>query len=217
MRNFFGAHRRLVVVLAGAVVLAAALGTMLGIIIASGHGTVRHAASSGGGVERRNPVASLTSTVAASASPAWRPSAAQDPRLFALAYATALFSYDTRDQDEPAWTATLTGLLDPTADVHTQNLGDVADRTPPVAVWAAMARSAQRATFAPTNAWVPQLWTRNASQYPPGADVVTVTGVQHVASTAGSSNVASSVTLLLICPPFNNSCVVNRITPQVLP
>jgi hypothetical protein len=140
-----------------------------------------------------------------------------NPVTFALTYARALFSYDTRGQTESAWTAALTAGLDTTADVHLDNLADLADRTPPAPVWSTMTSSAQYATFTATRSWVPQMWTRNAAAYPAGAAAITVSGTQHVAWAGGSSDVPSSVTLLLVCPPLTSSCVVNRIPAQVLP
>ena len=152
-------------------------------------------------------------TVPAAGNP---PPATADPAAYATAYATALFSYDTRAQSEAAWTAALTAGLDPAADVHPDNIADLADRTPPAAVWATMTSSAQHATFAVTSAWVPKLWTENASAYPAGAAAITVSGTQQVSWSGGSSSVPQAVTLLLLCPPFNGSCVVNRIAAQVL-
>jgi hypothetical protein len=140
-----------------------------------------------------------------------------NPETFALAYARALFSYDTRSQTESAWTAALTAGLDTTADVHLDNLADLADRTPPAPVWFTMTNSTQYASFTATRSWVPQLWTRNAAAYPAGASAITVSGTQHVVWAGGSSDVPSSVTLLLVCPQLTSSCVVNRIPAQVLP
>ena len=139
-----------------------------------------------------------------------------DPRQYAIAYATALFSYDTRTQDEAAWTAGLTAGLDTAADVRAGNTEDLANRTPPTAVWQTMASSKQYATFAVAGAWVPKLWVQNASQYPVGAIAITVSGAQDVTWAGGSSEVPQSVTLLLLCPPYNDACVVNRIAAQVL-
>ncbi len=139
-----------------------------------------------------------------------------DPRVFAVAFARALFSYDTESESETAWTASLAAGLDAGADVHPDNLADLADRTPPPAVWSTMTASGQRASFTLTRVWVPQLWTANASAYPPGAAAVTIDGTQHVVWAGGSSDVPASVTLLLVCPPLNSSCVVNRIAAQVL-
>jgi hypothetical protein len=139
-----------------------------------------------------------------------------DPRQYAIAYATALFSYDTRAQTESAWAAVLTAGLDSSADVRADNTRDLADRMPPTAVWNTMASSAQHATFTLNRAWVPQLWAQNASQYPAGAVAITVSGTQDVVWADGASQVPQSVTLLLLCPPYNDACVVNRIAAQVL-
>lgn len=139
-----------------------------------------------------------------------------DPRQYAIAYATALFSYDTRTQDERAWTAVLTGGLDTSADVWAVNSQDLVNRTPPAAVWQTMTSSKQYATFAVTRAWVPELWMKYASQYPAGAAAVSVSGTQDVVWAGGSSEVPQAVTLLLLCPPYNDVCLVNRIAAQVL-
>ena len=126
-----------------------------------------------------------------------------DPSAYATAYAGALFSYDTRNQGEAAWAAVLASGLDPTPDVHADNLADLADRTPPAAVWATMTGSSQRATYIATSASVPTLWAENAAAYPVGAFAVTVTGTQQVTWNGGASTAPQSVTLLLLCPPFN--------------
>jgi hypothetical protein len=139
-----------------------------------------------------------------------------DPSAYATGYASALFSYDTRNQSEAAWAAVLTAGLDPTSDVHADNVADLADRTPPAAVWATMTGSSQRATYLATSASVPTLWADNAAAYPVGAFAVTVTGTQQVTWNGGASTAPQAVTLLLLCPPFNDSCVVNRIAAQVL-
>jgi len=235
VRNLLGAHRRLV--------LAAALPATVGLVVlvvlavfvalgATGHlhyaahraptttnrgQSLAHAAAGSrpSVAESRLP-ASASSTSPTSTPNPVRLSITHDPRAYAAAYATELFSYDTRHQSEAAWTAALTAGLDPTADVHPDNIADLADRTPPAAVWAAMTSSAQHATFAVKSAWVPKLWTENASAYPAGAAAITVTGTQQVSWSGGSSSVPQAVTLLLLCPPFNGSCVVNRIAAQVL-
>ena len=139
-----------------------------------------------------------------------------DPSAYATAYAGALFSYDTRSESEATWAAALTAGLDPTPDVHADNVADLADRTPPPAVWATMTGSAQRATYIATSASVPTLWAENTAAYPVGAFAVTVTGTQQVTWNGGASTAPQAVTLLLLCPPFNDSCVVNRIAAQVL-
>ena len=138
-----------------------------------------------------------------------------DAATFAAAYATALFSYDTREP-EAAWAAFLSAGLDQASDVHTDNVADLAARTPPAPVWQAMTASGQRATFTLSRVWIPQLWKQNASAYPAGAAAVTVSGTQHVTWSGGTSDVPSSVTLLLVCPPLEGTCVVNRIATQVL-
>lgn len=139
-----------------------------------------------------------------------------DAATFAAAYATALFSYDTRREPEAAWAASLSAGLDQTSDVHSDNVADLAARTPPSPVWQAMTTSGQYATFTVSKTWIPQLWKQNATAYPAGAAAVTVSGTQHVTWRGGTSDVPSSVTLLLVCPPLESTCVVNRIATQVL-
>ena len=140
-----------------------------------------------------------------------------DSRSYAIAYAVALFSYNTQAQTEAAWIHVLASGLDPTPDVHPDNVADLDNRTPPSAVWATMTSSAQRATFAAASASVPTLWAQNAAAYPVGAFAVAVTGSQQVTWNGGASTAPQAVTLLLLCPPFNGACVVNRIAAQVLP
>jgi hypothetical protein len=79
-----------------------------------------------------------------------------DPQKYGIAYATALFSYDTRTQSEATWEAGLAAGLDTTADVRADNTEDLANRMPSAAVWQTMASSKQHATFAVTRVWVPR-------------------------------------------------------------
>jgi hypothetical protein len=235
VRNLLGAHRRLVLAVAlpatvGLVVLVAlavfvALGATGHLHYAAhrvrtttnrGQSLALAAAGSRPSVAESGLPASASSTSPTSTPNPVRLSITHDPRAYATAYATALFSYDTRRQSEAAWTAALTAGLDPAADVRPDNIADLADRTPPAAVWATMTSSAQHATFAVTSAWVPTLWTENAAAYPAGAAAITVSGTQQVSWSGGSSSVPQAVTLLLLCPPYNGSCVVNRIAAQVL-
>jgi hypothetical protein len=239
MRLFVEAHRRpifvvaLVVGLGGVAVLGVRVGSALRV---SGHhtqGAAGPAATSTSPERPFKPVASPTADFAplierphsvpparlaagnASAAAAALPLTG-NPGVYAIAYAGALFAYDTRSQSEPAWAAVLTAGLDLTLDVHADNVADLADRTPPAAVWATMTGSSQRATYTAASASVPTLWTQNAAAYPVGAFAVTVAGTQHVKWNDGDSTAPQAVTLLLLCPPFNNSCVVNRIASQVL-
>ena len=235
MRTFFRNHRILTRAVPPVVALVVAVALIAAVFMALGAtGRLRHratAAAATGDVAvpatAVGPAAtassSTTSPVASRSAGAGTVRAAgnalpatADPATYATAYATALFSYDTRRQSEAAWTAALTVGLDPAADVHPDNIADLADRTPPAAVWATMTSSAQHATFAVTSAWVPTLWTQNATAYPAGAAAITVSGTQQVVWSGGSSSVPQTVTLLLLCPPFNGSCVVNRIAAQVL-
>lgn len=234
----FLTHRSLVWLSALVVAIALAVALVLGVLTAPGAGghsgyRASPTGSSRPGAQQLAAGSALASTpgpgaaeskvLSSGVSPsdvATRPAGelplTSDPQQYAIAYASALFSYDTLTQSEVVWTAVLTAGLDTTADVRADNTEDLANRTPPTAVWQTMASSNQRATFAVTRAWVPQLWTQNASHYPAGATVITVSGTQEVAWTGGSSEVPQSVTLLLLCPPYNSFCVVNRIAAQVL-
>jgi hypothetical protein len=137
---------------------------------------------------------------------------------FARRFATELFSYDTRVSTLADWSSPLLADLDLSPDVRGLNRADVQDRLPGAAMWRQMSAVAQRATFSATSAVVPAAWRDLESQVsgiPDGATAVTVDGVQHVVWRGGSSEVPVSVTLLLLCPPATDRCVVNRIPSQV--
>ena len=243
MRNFFATHRNATRTLLLVVALVTISALLVGVVVAfgaTGRASNRDAAPTAptmvtAGSGALPSALAFGSPALTPASAAGSPTASRstapdvavlagnrlprtaDPVTFAVAYARGLFSYDTRGQTESVWTAALTAGLDTNADVHLDNLADLADRTPPAPVWSTMTSSDQYASFTPTRTWVPQLWTRNASAYPAGTAAITVFGTQHVVWAGGSSDVPSSVTLLLVCPPLTGSCVVNRIPAQVLP
>ena len=243
MRNFFGTHRTATRSLLLVVALVTIASLLVGVVVALGvtgrrssrdaaptaPATVTASGALPSALAFGSPVltpahsagsptdpGSTTPDVATFAAGNLLPSTS-NPETFALAYAHALFSYDTRSETESAWAAALTAGLDTTADVHLDNLTDLADRTPPAPVWSTMTTSVQHASFTATSASVPQMWTQNAAAYPAGAAAITVSGTQHLVWAGGSSDVPSSVTLLLVCPPLTSSCVVNRIPAQVLP
>ena len=183
MRNFFATHRTATRTLLLVMALSTAIALVAGVVLALG-ATGRAAP---GNVAPPSASSADSATGSRSTTPDVGLRAAAnllsdtaDPVTFALSYARALFSYDTRGQTEAGWTAALTAGLDPTADVHADNLADLADRTPPATVWSTMTSSAQYASFTATRAWVPQLWTPNAAAYPAGAAAITVSGTQHV-------------------------------------
>jgi hypothetical protein len=137
---------------------------------------------------------------------------------FAHRFATELFSYDTRVSSLTDWWSALLADLDSSADVRDLNRADLQDRLPGAAMWRQMSAVGQRAMFTAASAVVPGAWRDIESQgsgIPDGATAVTVDGVQHVAWRGGSSEVPVSVTLLLLCPPATERCVVNRIPSQV--
>jgi hypothetical protein len=137
---------------------------------------------------------------------------------FARRFAAELFSYDTRVSSLAGWSSAPLADLDSSADVRDLNRADLQDRLPGAAMWRQMSAVGQRATFSATSAVVPGAWRDIESQgsgIPDGATAVTVDGVQRVVWRGGSSEVPVSVTLLLLCPPATDRCVVNRIPSQV--
>jgi hypothetical protein len=137
---------------------------------------------------------------------------------FARRFAIRLFSYDTRVSSLAGWSSPLLADLDSSADVRDLNRADLQDLLPGAAMWRQMAAVGQRAMFSAASAVVPGAWRDIESQgsgIPDGATAVTVDGVQHVVWRGGSSEVAVSVTFLLLCPPATERCVVNRIPSQV--
>jgi hypothetical protein len=160
----------------------------------------------------------VSAVIAASPSDSAAQAADMSAEGFARRFATELFSYDTRVSSLAGWSSRLLADLDSSADVRDLNRADLQDRLPGEAMWRQMSGVRQRATFTAVSAVVPSAWRDIESQgsgIPDGATAVTVDGVQHVAWRGGSSEVPVSVTLLLLCPPATERCVVNRIPSQV--
>ena len=83
-----------------------------------------------------------------------------------------------------------------------------------------MAVIEQRSSARVVHAYIPTLWTQTMGErpdLPTGAVGVTVTGVQVVRWDGGTSRVPIAVTLLLLCPPATERCLVSRITARVAP
>ena len=95
---------------------------------------------------------------------------------------------------------------------------DVDRMIPDAGKWAQMAVIEQRSSARVVHAYIPTLWTQTMREHPElpaGAVGVTVTGVQVVRWDDGASRVPFAVTLLLLCPPTTDRCIVNRITASV--
>lgn len=146
-----------------------------------------------------------------------------DATVFARAVATLAFSYDTRDESRDAWRAAFMPWLGPDGkdDTMAEAQGDVDRVVPEPAVWQQMRDLHQRATFAVTSAYVPQqaiaAQREYGDQWPPGTAVITVRGDQHLAWDGGDQTVTRTMTLFVLCQPSNAFCMVDRITPQVIP
>jgi hypothetical protein len=163
-------------------------------------------------------VVGVSAVVASSPSHSVAQAVDTSAEAFAHRFATELFSYDTRVSSLADWSSSLLADLDSSTDVRGLNRADLQDRLPGAAMWRQMSAVGQRATFTATSAVVPGAWRDLESQgsgIPDGATAVTVDGVQHVTWRGGSSEVPVSVTLLLLCPPATDRCVVNRIPAQV--
>ncbi len=135
---------------------------------------------------------------------------------FAAAVTGALYSYDTTIVEWSSWRA---AILD-VAGTPAGSLGarDIERMLPDAGQWAQMADIKQQATFSVGSTYVPTLWTDTQAQHPElpkGAVGLTVTGVQDVSWSGGSSHVPVATTLLLLCPPATQQCVVSRVPAQV--
>jgi hypothetical protein len=144
-----------------------------------------------------------------------RVSGGQRPREFAVDVAIAMYRYDARSPRD-MWR----GRLFSVAGTQDGSIGaqDIDDVIPDDAQWAEMATSGQRASFLLGTAYVPPLWTQTAAEHPElpdGAVGLTVTGTQVVTWRGGSSRVPVALTLLLLCPPATERCVVSRVPAQV--
>jgi hypothetical protein len=137
------------------------------------------------------------------------------PREFAVSVAKALYRYDTRSP-RVSWRSALlsaAGIAESSAAAQ-----DIDDAIPDDAQWTDMAAVYQRASFLLGTAFVPSLWTETVVQHPElpdGSVGFTVTGTQVVTWTGGGSRVPVAITLLVLCPPATERCVVNRVLAQV--
>lgn len=140
---------------------------------------------------------------------------AQAPLDFAREAVVSLHGYDTRFPRD-TWRRKLLSALG-TAE-GSPGGRDVDRLIPDVAQWAQMAAVGQRATATIDTVYVPALWEQTAREHPElpeGATGVTVTGTQLVSWAGGTSRVPVAVTVLLLCPPATERCVVSRIPAQV--
>ena len=89
---------------------------------------------------------------------------------------------------------------------------------PDEAQWAQMAAIDQRSSASIADAYIPSLWTQTRREHPelpPGAVGITVIGTQLVSWEGGTSRIPVAVTVLLLCPPATERCMVSRLTAQV--
>lgn len=142
--------------------------------------------------------------------------AGADGAIVARAFAAALFSYDTSRQSRVEWADRLRDAIGP--DERGAALAELEARLPSGQLWQQMAEAEQRAEFIATSTAVPRLWTETLKEHPElpeGALALTVRGEQQVTWSGGSSRAPVAVTLLMLCPPAVEQCVVARIPPQV--
>lgn len=141
--------------------------------------------------------------------------AGRNPLAFARDVFVALHGYDARF-GRGEWRLDLLA----TFGTPDGSLGarDVDRLIPDDGQWAQMAQIGQRAAATVDSAYVPALWAqteRKHPELPDGAVGVTVTGTQSVSWNGGTSLVPVAVTVLLLCPPATEQCVVSRIAAQV--
>jgi len=139
----------------------------------------------------------------------------ENPFAFARHAVIELHRYDTRAERDD-WRRDLLATLG-TAE-GSPGERDVDRLVPDAAQWAQMAAIGQRTSVAVASAYVPHLWQQTAREHPElpdGAVGVTVTGTQSVSWDGGSSRVPVAATVLLLCPPAVERCVVSRITTRV--
>ncbi len=134
---------------------------------------------------------------------------------FAGQVARALLGYDT-GSSRARWRRAVLSL----AGAPEGSLGahDIDLLIPDDGQWEQMAAVHQRATVTVRASYVPTLWTQTAAQHPElpdGSVGMTVTGTQLVTWDGGTSRVPVAVTLLLLCPPATQRCVLSRVLAQV--
>jgi hypothetical protein len=140
---------------------------------------------------------------------------AASPLAFARESVTALFSYDVR-MPYGSWRSELLATLATTDG--SPGSQDIDRMIPDEAQWAQMAAIDQRSSARIANAYIPSLWTqtrRERPELPPGAAGITVIGTQFVTWEGGTSRIPVAVTVLLLCPPATERCMVSRLTAQV--
>ena len=137
------------------------------------------------------------------------------PLPFARKSVKAMFSYDSRAPRD-SWRSELLATLATTDG--SPGSQDIDRMIPDEAQWVQMAAIDQRSSAMIADAYVPSLWTQTRREHPelpPGAKGITVIGSQLVTWEGGTSRVPLAVTVLLLCPPATERCLVNRITAQV--
>ena len=160
----------------------------------------------------RGPVNRLGDPGPPSSAPAQHGDVARTAVDFARDAAVSLNAYDTQ-ANRGAWRRQLLSTLGIAGG--SQGERDVDRLIPDEAQWAQMAAIDQRSSARVIRAYIPTLWTQTMGEHPElpaGAVGVTVTGVQVVRWDQGASRVPIAVTLLLLCPPTTERCMVNRIT-----
>ena len=162
----------------------------------------------------REPVNRLGQPAPSSSAPALRVDVVRTAVDFARDAVVSLNAYDTQVRRD-TWHRELLSALG-IAD-GSPGERDVDRLIPDEAQWAQMAAIEQRSSARVDNAYIPTLWTQTRGEHPElptGAVGVTVTGVQLVRWDEGTSRVPIAVTLLLLCPPATERCMVNRITAR---
>ena len=135
--------------------------------------------------------------------------------MFARDAAVSLNAYDTQVNHD-TWRRGLLSALGIASGSRGEQ--DLDRLIPDEAQWAQMAAIEQRSSARVVHAYIPTLWTQTMREHPElpaGAAGITVTGVQLVRWEEGTSRVPVAVTLLLLCPPATERCMVNRITASV--
>ncbi|MFD0405349.1 hypothetical protein [Kitasatospora sp. NPDC127116] len=210
----------------GALVVAALIAGLIARYAGSGHRAPAPAASASPAAPPRTSASAMPSTPAPSTSakptvsPVAAPPHTTDPLAFAQAFATALWSYDTRTTTQSQQLAGLRTWM--TGESQYADLDAVAAQVPDPTLWDRMHDNGQWATGQAAEAHLPAAFQSAVAKDPTKLTVaylyaVTVTGTQSITWNDGGRGAEDrAITIAVQCRP-GHDCALASIAPTVYP
>ncbi|MEU4300087.1 hypothetical protein [Kitasatospora aureofaciens] len=212
----------------GALVVAALIAGLIARYAGGGHRAPAPAASAAPATSPRTSASGTlvpgTPAPSASATPSVSPVAAPphttDPLAFAQAFATALWSYDTRTTTQSQQLAGLRAWM--TGESEYADLDAVASQVPDPTLWDRMRDNGQWATGQAAEAHLPAAFQSAVAKDPTKLTVaylyaVTVTGTQSITWNDGGRGAEDrAITIAVQCRP-GHDCALASIAPTVYP